>query len=100
KGAETHMTRVPKEAFAELSPASWLIMAPCDGEAEPEFVCLTIDSNSEEAAILVDALELDAQFVSAILEPSSILALERDRILDFAEQVASAWIAGSIAQFA
>lgn len=100
KGSETHMTGVPKEAFATLSPASWLVMVRADRDGGPGFICLTIDSNADEAGILVEILGLGANFVSGILDPAAIMALERDRIMDFAEEVALAWLAGDIARFA
>jgi hypothetical protein len=100
KGPETHMTGVPKEAFADLSPASWLVVVRADRDGEPNFVCLTIDSNSDDAIVLTDTLGLDTTFISGILDPRDILARERDRIMDFAEEVALAWLAGNIAAFA
>ena len=100
KGTETHMTRVPKGAFAELSPASWLVMARADQRGEPRYVCLTVDSASDDATVLLDALGIDAGFAVGILDPADAIARERDRILDFAEEVALAWLAGEIASFA
>lgn len=100
KGAETHMTGLPKAAFSELAPASWLIMAPKEDASEPTFICLTIDSSSDAASVLIDTLGLDADFAVGVLEPAAILAHERDRILGFAEEVAVAWLAGDIVRFA
>lgn len=100
KGPETHMTRVPKQAFASVSPASWLVMARADRDGEQGFVCLTIDSNSDESIVLADTLALDAEFTSGILDPVAIMAMERERVMDFAEEVALAWLAGDIARFA
>lgn len=100
KGAETHMTRLPKAAFAALSPASWLVMAPAPDGRGPAYVCLTIDSQSEDASLLRDLLGLAADFSVGVLEPQSLIAEERSRVLDFAEEVAAAWLAGDIAAFA
>lgn len=100
KGEETHMTRLPKAAFRGLSPASWLVMAPMDRAPAMTFECLTIDSASDAAAVLIDTLVLDAEFSVGVLEPAVIAAAERDSIMDFAEQVAAAWLAGGIAPFA
>lgn len=100
KGEETHMTRLPKAAFSKLSPASWLVMAPMGDASAMTFECLTIDSASDAAAVLIDTLVLDAEFSVGVLEPAVIAAAERDSILDFAEQVSAAWLAGGIAPFA
>ncbi|MEE4211588.1 MAG: type II restriction endonuclease [Parvularcula sp.] len=100
KGPETHMTRVPKEAFAELSPASWLIMSRADERGEQRYICLTVDSASDDATVLLDTLGIDAAFTVGILDPAAAIARERDEILDFAEEVALAWLAGEIAVFA
>lgn len=99
KGEETHMTRLPKAAFSALSPASWLVMAPLAPDLST-YECLTIDSASETAGQLLDVLGLDADFAVGVLEPATIAANERDLLMDFAEEVAFAWISGSIASFA
>jgi hypothetical protein len=100
KGAETHMTGLPKAAFSGLGPASWLVMAPKSDDPGGGYVCLTIDSTSDAADLLVDALDLGADFVVGVLEPAAVVAQERDLILEFAEEVAAAWLAGDIARFA
>lgn len=100
KGPETHMTGVPKEAFATLSPASFLVMGKYGFGAEAGYRCLTIDSASDDAMLLADALELDADFLIDVRVPGDLRTAERDRILDFAEQVAAAWLSGRIVQFA
>ncbi|WP_419252442.1 type II restriction endonuclease [Caulobacter sp. ErkDOM-YI] len=100
KGAETHMTGLPKAAFSQLSPASWLVMAQKHDAPEPTFICLTISSDSDASALLVDVLDLASDFAVAVLQPAAISALERDRIMGFAEEVAAAWLANDIASFA
>lgn len=100
KGAETHMTGLPKAAFSSLSPASWLVMAPGPVSDQPTFVCLTIDSNSDAATLLREVLDLEADFSVGVLQPQAIAAGERDRVMEFAEEVAAAWAAGKIASFA
>jgi hypothetical protein len=101
KGPETHMTGLPKEAFAALSPASFLVMAPRIGKGkEPIYRCLTVDSASDAAEILIDALELEPDFLIDERKPPEFRERERDRILTFAEEVAAAWLAGTIATFA
>jgi len=100
KGPETHMTGVPKPAFATLSPASFLVMGRYVVEGAASYQCLTIDSASDDALVLADTLDLPADFVSGVFEPAAALAAERERILDFAGQATAAWMAGEIAQFA
>lgn len=100
KGTETHMTRVPREAFAELSPASWLLMAKAGEHGEARYIGLTVDSASEDATVLLDTLGIDPEFTAGILDPADAIARERDQILDYAEEVALAWLAGEIASFA
>src|SRR5260221_4449062 len=62
KGEETHMTGVPKEAFADLSPASFLVMARTGEGEQTSYRCLTSDSASATTVMLVDALKLAPDF--------------------------------------
>ena len=100
KGPETHMTRVPKAPFSDLLPASFLVMGRIKTGAEYCYECITVDSASDEAALLADMFDLDADFLIGVYEPAARKAEERDRILDFAEQVIAAWSAGDIETFA
>lgn len=100
KGPETHMTGLPKAAFAALSPASLLVMGRYSSESGIFFHCLTIDSNSEDALILADAFGLDADFVIGIFDPVAQFEAERKRVLSFVEQAIAAWMAGEIVGFA
>ena len=98
KGPETHMTGLPKAAFAELSPASYLVMTRIEG-SDPSFCCLTIDSASEAASLLVDTLELAPDFHIAFHHPEKLRMLERERLLSFGEQVVVAFMAGDLTGF-
>jgi EcoRII C terminal len=100
KGTETHMTGLPKAAFAELLPASFLVMARFGEGEQAIYRCLTVDSASDAAVMLVDALELEPDFLIDERQPPEYRRRERDRILTFAEEVAAAWLAGTIATFA
>lgn len=100
KGEETHLTRIPKAAFADLSPASFLVMAKFGRNNDTIYHCLTVDSASDAAVILTDSLELSPDFLVDERRPSEYRRRERERILTFAEQVAAAWLAGKIAAFA
>jgi hypothetical protein len=100
KGEETHITRVPKAAFADLSPASFLVMARFGEDEGVVYRCLTVDSASDAAVMLTDALELSPNFLVDERKPAEYRKRERERILTFAEQVAAAWLAGTISAFA
>jgi hypothetical protein len=100
KGAETHMTRLPKAAFATLSPASLLVIGRSSEPGVASFRCLTIESTSEDALVLADTLGLDANFVAGIFDPATAVQEERATILDYAAQVVAAWLGGTIAAFA
>lgn len=101
KGEETHMTRLPKAAFSELLPASFLIMGRIrDGHHDARYECLTIDSGSNEADLLADLLDIGPQFQIGLFRPAEHRAAERERVLDFAERVIAAWFAGEIEEFA
>lgn len=100
KGQETHLTRLPKLQFAELLPASFFVMGRMQHKGETIYHCLTIDSASDEAALLVDLLDLSPDFLIGVFDPVRKKEEERDRILAFAEQVIAAWLAGTIDAFA
>ncbi|MBX3445828.1 MAG: hypothetical protein KF765_03655 [Parvibaculaceae bacterium] len=100
KGQETHMTGLPKAAFAELLPASFLVMGRISSGQEYRYECLTIDSDGDEALLLAELFDLNADFVIGIFEPREREASIRERILDFADQIISAWMKGDLATFA
>lgn len=100
KGQETHLTGLPKAQFAELLPASFLVMGRMQNKGETVFQCLTIDSASDEAALLADLLDLGPDFLVGVFDPVRKKEEERDRVLAFAEQVIAAWLAGTIDVFA
>lgn len=97
KGPETHLTGLPKAAFATLSPASFLVMAR---SRKDSYTCLTIDSASEDALLLTDALELEPDFLVDIRRPAVIRAHEKETVLGFVEQAIAAWLSGEISAFA
>jgi hypothetical protein len=100
KGQETHLTRLPKVQFADLLPASFFVMGRMQRKGELVYHCLTIDSGSEEAALLADLLDLGPEFLVGVFDPVRKKEEERDRIMAFAEQVIAAWLAGTIDVFA
>ncbi|MCO4054934.1 MAG: restriction endonuclease [Bosea sp.] len=100
KGSETHMTRLPKEAFRDLDPASFLVMAQRNEAGQPFYECLTISSTTDDALLLADLLDMQPDFRIEVFNPKLRRKAEQERILDFAEQVIAAWLAGQIAPFA
>lgn len=99
KGPETHMTRLPKECFEHLSPASFLMMGRYRQGEDTVYECLTIDSASEEADLLLLQLDITPDFLIGEFEPAEVRAKEQDRVLDFAEELIAAWKAGTIVEF-
>lgn len=100
KGEETHMTRLVKAAFRDLSPASFLVMAR-RGEAQAAtYECLTVDSTSDDALLLADILDMQPDFRIEVFDPRLRLRQEQEKVLGFAEQVIAAWLAGKIVEFA
>ena len=100
KGPETHMTRLPKQTFADLLPASFLVMGRVVRDGGQIYECLTVDSGSEEAELLAEMLDIGPRFLIGEFDPAQRRAIERERVVDFAEQVIMAWRRGEIAGFA
>jgi len=100
KDEETHLTGVPREAFSELSPASFFLIGRIFSNGVVRYDCLTIDSASDTVSILVDMLSLDAGFEVGILSPTTKQDERRDQLLAFADEVLAAWQRGQIEQFA
>jgi hypothetical protein len=100
KGEETHMTRLPKAAFRDLSPASFLVMARRGDVSGAKYECLTVDSTSDDALLLADIVDMQPDFRIKIFDPRLRLRQEQEKVLGFAEQVIAAWLAGKIVEFA
>ncbi|QGT79372.1 restriction endonuclease [Guyparkeria halophila] len=100
KNQETHLTGLPRALFSDLLPASFLVMGRIRNDPEPLYECLTIDSGSDDAAYLTELIALEPDFTIGEFDPAGTVEEERERILDFAEQVIEAWLAGDIIPFA
>lgn len=100
KGSEAHFTRVPKTLFSRLSPASWLlggVMIDSIGNAHHWF--MTIDSESQDAALLESRLDIQADFHFSIFLPSQLLLssrLESDELAELIEEIQDALTTGTI----
>ena len=99
KGAETHMTRLPKVLFGSLLPASFLVIGRIHGQASHTYRCMTIDSSSHEATLLSDIFNIDLDFIAGAFEPSKVQDEQRDELFEFFEKAFSAWDAGNFADF-
>lgn len=100
KGEETHLTGLPKGTFADLSPGSYLVIGRIDEGTGVQFRCLTVDSTSDEALVLMDVLSLPVDFQAIIKFPAKERADRRQQLLDFTELVLAAWQRGEIRTFA
>ncbi|MGM8936100.1 type II restriction endonuclease [Pseudomonas neustonica] len=100
KGAEVHLTRVPKDEFAGLTPASLLIggklSAPMDGGIQYWFV--TVDSASADAELLETLFELGADFTYALFDPRQALSVPVDEGAELIKEIDAALRAGTLAQ--
>lgn len=99
KGPETHMTYLPKECFAQLSPASLLVIGRSEQGDTVRYECLTVDSASEEVDLLRAQLEFTPDFLIGEFAPAEVKAREQDRVLDFADELIAAWKGGTIVEF-
>lgn len=100
KGEETHLTGLPKEAFASLSPGSYFVIARVEAGRDIQYRCLTVDSGSDDALVLADALSLPADFQAIIKFPADERERLHAKLLDFTDLVLAAWQRGEIRQFA
>ena len=100
KGEETHLTCLPGAAFRELSPASYLVMGRTARDEGPVYECLTVDSATDDALLLMELLDIDAEFQSGLRSLADEEAKAQDNVLGFVDELLSAWSAGTIADFA
>lgn len=70
KGPEAHITRIPKEEFAGLGPASLLVIArrPDLTSRMIQYQCITIDSASPDYDLAFDYLQLPPDFEFGIIQ--------------------------------
>lgn len=101
KGAETHLTRLPKEMFRDLSPASFLVIGRIDSGSRMEttYRCVTVDSNSDEIDTLSTFLALDPDEVAVVLRPQEVYERAHEEALSFVDFLLRALNSGTIADF-
>lgn len=74
KGSEMHLTRVPKDQFAGLTPASLLIVGRLKvPHHEACYWFVVVDSASEEAELIETAFDLDSDFHFGLYDPTLLL---------------------------
>ena len=84
KGTEYHCTRIPKDQFANLSPASLLIGGVLEEPVGSAFYWfLVIDSISPEAEIIETVFSLEADFHFDLFSPDVMPSLisDEDRLI-------------------
>ena len=73
KGTEFHCTRVPRDQFAGLAPASILIGGNlCEEIGDASFWFIVVDSTSNEAEIIEATFSLDSDFHFGLFSPSQL----------------------------
>lgn len=69
KGPEGHLTVPPREAFTNIGPASFLVMARKQNESGFYFECLTVDSGSSAYAIVERQFDILPSFLDGLFSP-------------------------------
>lgn len=100
KGTEMHFTRVPRDEFSNLTPASWLLGGTVEvpiGRAHHWF--MVIDSSVEEAELLESMFSLDSNFHFALFSPDDLPNVRSDETEQLIEELAFALRNGTLDQF-
>lgn len=100
KGEETHLTRIPHEAFTGLSPASFLLIAKNGVGIDAQYSATTVDSSSSGYRYLEDLFDLPPQFCSGIFEPQRVIQTQQEKLFEFIEKALYAFQTGQINAFA
>lgn len=100
KGEETHLTRVPHEAFTGLNPASFLLIAKTGVGIDVQYNATTVDSSSAGYQYLEDLFDLSPKFCSGIFEPARVIRTQQEKLFEFIGQALSAFKSGQINAFA
>lgn len=90
KGEETHLTRLPKQLFAEAPPASLLVV----GRKDDRYKALIVHPDSDEYETVHDVLSLTPDFRSGTFIPANVRKVREDRTLSFIEEVFEAFFNG------
>ena len=77
KASEAHFTVPPKEAFADIGPASFVVLGRKRDDSGVFFECLTIDSGSPVYAIVEQRFEMLPSFLAGVFDPPTIDAVPK-----------------------
>ena len=91
------MTGLPKSAFRDLSPASFIVVGRGRDEA---YRAITLDSEGADLEILSDILDLQPDFVSGVFILKAVRDEREEKTLSFIEEVVKAYFDGNIAALA
>lgn len=100
KGPEMHFTGVPKDEFAGLTPASLLlggVLRKPLGDVRHWFI--SIDSLSEEAALLESAFDLGAGFHYGLFDPKDLFGAAIDDAEQLIQEINDAIKSGTLKDF-
>lgn len=100
KGSEMHVTRVPKEEFAGISPASLLIGGHLEREiAGAHYWFMVLDSEGTHAEWLESLLDLSVDFQYGLFDPSTILQGAKDEASMLIAELESALHSNTLPEF-
>jgi len=97
KGAECHLTRVPKIEFVGISPASWLVVGKCRNKNTENYDCLIVDSSDEDGCTyLENSYELGSDFEYGIFSAHTESSIDKNALEEFIEEILFALDRGTI----
>ena len=100
KGTEMHFTRVPRNEFSSLTPASWLLGGILEVPvSQANYWFMVIDSESEEAELLESMFALESDFHFDLFDPADLPGARPDETKQLIEELASALRNGTLNQF-
>lgn len=101
KGSETHLTRLPRDLFANAGPASYLVMGRVRQMPSLALDCIVVDSGSVVHAMLEARFGLRPDFQAGVFDVpdgASASELEADELQAFIEEAIEAISAGTLNQ--
>jgi len=101
KGQEGHLTRIPKDHFSELAPASLFLLGETRGADDGirSYWGAVLDSESREAALIETLFDLDVSFHHGFFSPRKQLARPLDHSEQLIRELTSALANGTLDQF-
>ena len=100
KGTEMHFTRVPRDEFSDLTPASWLLGGTVEIIGSPvHYWFMVIDSADEEAELLESMFALDSDFHFALFSPDDLPDTRLNETEQLVEELTSALRNGTLDEF-